>query len=80
VDTRYHFALEFIEEGFIKIKFVCSAENDSGLFTKNVSQELYERHTKKFWKAEKITVSIDCYRIGGPLEISLTINHLVLHV
>jgi hypothetical protein len=40
-DTRYHFVREFIEDGFIKIKFVRSAENDSDLFTKNVNQELY---------------------------------------
>jgi hypothetical protein len=32
----------------IDIEFVRSAENDSDLFTKYVSQELYERHMKKF--------------------------------
>jgi hypothetical protein len=48
VDTRYHFAREFIEDGFIKIEFVRSVENDSDLFTKNVNQELYAKHTKKF--------------------------------
>jgi hypothetical protein len=48
VDTRYHFVLEFIEGGFIQIEFVCSAKNDSDLFAKKVSQELYERHNKKF--------------------------------
>jgi hypothetical protein len=48
VDTRYHFVREFIEDGFIKIEFVRSVENDSDLFTKNVNQELYEKHTKKF--------------------------------
>jgi hypothetical protein len=48
LDTRYRFVREFIEDGFIRIKFVGSAENDSDLFTKNVNQELYEKHTKKF--------------------------------
>jgi hypothetical protein len=48
VDTRYHFVQEFIKDGYIKIEFVRSAENDSDLFTKNVSQELFERHMKKF--------------------------------
>jgi hypothetical protein len=48
VDTRYHFVREFIKDGFIKIEFIRSAENDSHLFTKNVNQELYEKHTKKF--------------------------------
>jgi hypothetical protein len=48
VDTRYHFVREFIEDGFIKIEFVRSVENDSDLFTKNVNQELHAKHTKKF--------------------------------
>jgi plasmid maintenance system killer protein len=47
VDTRYHFVQEFIKDVFIKIEFVRSAENDSDLFTKNVNQELYEKHIKK---------------------------------
>jgi hypothetical protein len=41
VDTRFHFAQEFIEEGFIKIEFFRLAENDSILFTKNIRQEKY---------------------------------------
>jgi hypothetical protein len=48
VDTRYHFVREFIEDGFIKIEFVRSVENDSDIFSKNVNQELYAKHTKKF--------------------------------
>jgi hypothetical protein len=48
MDTRYHFIQEVIKDGIINIEFVCSAENDSDLFTKNLNQELYERHTKKF--------------------------------
>jgi hypothetical protein len=48
VDTRYHFVCDFIEDGFSKIEFVRSVENDSDVFTKNVSQELYEKHTKNF--------------------------------
>jgi hypothetical protein len=46
----YHFVREFIEIGFIKMEFVCSVKNDSDLFTKNVDQELYAKHTKKFLK------------------------------
>jgi hypothetical protein len=48
VETRYHFVREFIEDGFIKIEFVRSVENDSVLFTKKVNQELYVKRTKKF--------------------------------
>jgi hypothetical protein len=48
VDTRYHFVREFIEDGFIKVEFVRSNENDADIFTKNVSYEVYERHMKNF--------------------------------
>jgi hypothetical protein len=48
VDTWYHFVLKFIEEGFIKVEFVRSVENDADIFTKNVSHDLYVKHTRKF--------------------------------
>jgi len=48
IDTRYYFVQENLEDGIIKIEFVKSAENDSDIFTKNVSQEIYETHMKKF--------------------------------
>jgi hypothetical protein len=54
VDTRYDFVREFIEDGFIKIEFVRSADNDYDLFTKNVNQELYEKHTKKFLEDSEV--------------------------
>jgi hypothetical protein len=54
MDTRYHFVQGFIEDDFIKIKFVRSVENDSDLFTKNINQELYEKHTKKFLEDSKV--------------------------
>ncbi len=46
VDTRHHFVREFIEDGFIKVEFVRSVENDAGIFTKNISHDLYVKHTK----------------------------------
>jgi hypothetical protein len=54
MDTRYHFVREFIEDGFIKIEFIRSAENGSYLFTKKVNQELYEKHTKKFLEDSQV--------------------------
>jgi hypothetical protein len=48
VDTRYHFIREFIEEDFTKVEFVRSVENDAGIFTKNVSHDLYVKHKKNF--------------------------------
>jgi hypothetical protein len=44
VDTRYHFIREFIDNGFIKVEFVRSVENDEDFFTKNVSHDLYVIH------------------------------------
>jgi hypothetical protein len=54
VDTRYHFICEFIEDGFIKVEFVISVENDADIFTKNVSHDLYVKHTKNFWLTQEI--------------------------
>jgi hypothetical protein len=48
VDTRYYFICEFIEDGFIKVEFVRSVENDANIFTKNVRHDLYMKHTKNF--------------------------------
>jgi hypothetical protein len=54
MDIYYHFAREFIEDGFIKMGFVRSVENDSGLYTKNVNQVLYEKHTKRFLEDSQV--------------------------
>jgi hypothetical protein len=48
VDTRYHFVRENLDDGIIKIEFIKSVENQSDIFTKNVTQEIYERHVEKF--------------------------------
>jgi hypothetical protein len=54
VDTHYHFVREFIEDGFIKIKFILSVKFDSDLTTKIVNQELYEKHTKRFLEDSQV--------------------------
>jgi hypothetical protein len=48
VDIRYHFIRENNEDGTIKIEFVRPCDNISDIFTKNVNQETYARHVKKF--------------------------------
>jgi hypothetical protein len=48
IDTRYHDVRENLEEGIINIEFVKSIEKDSDIFTKNVSQEIYDKHVTKF--------------------------------
>jgi hypothetical protein len=48
VDARYHYVREFIEEGFLKIIFVRTDENKSDMFTKNVSQAVYDKHVQDY--------------------------------
>jgi hypothetical protein len=48
VDTWYHFVRENLEDGIIKIESVKSVDNQSDIFKKNVTQEIYKRHVKKF--------------------------------
>jgi hypothetical protein len=48
VDIRYHFVRENLDGGIIKIEFIKSVENQSDIFTKNVTQEIYERHVETF--------------------------------
>jgi hypothetical protein len=48
VNTRYHFVRENLDDGIIKIEFIKSVENQSDIFIKNVTQEIYERHVEKF--------------------------------
>jgi hypothetical protein len=48
VNTRYHFVRENLDDGIIKIEFIKFIENQSDIFTKNVTQEIYERHIEKF--------------------------------
>jgi hypothetical protein len=46
---RYiHYIRENVEDGIIKIEFVRSMENDSDIFTKTVTQEIYEKHVRNF--------------------------------
>jgi hypothetical protein len=47
VDTRYHFVREFVEEGFVKIIFVRSEDNNSDPFIKITPGNIYEEHTAK---------------------------------
>jgi hypothetical protein len=46
--TCYHYVRENLEEGIINIEFVKSIENNSDIFTKNVSQKIYGKFLTKF--------------------------------
>jgi hypothetical protein len=48
VNTQYHFVRENLDYRIIKIEFIKSVENQSDIFTKTITQEIYERHMKKF--------------------------------
>ena len=55
IDVRYHFVREFVMDGFIKIVFVRTADNRSDIFTKNVSGDLFDIHSKDFvWTKKDI--------------------------
>jgi hypothetical protein len=48
IDIRHHGIKEYIEDGFIEVVFVKSENNDSDIFTKNLGNELHEKHSSKF--------------------------------
>jgi hypothetical protein len=47
IDVRHHFVREIVEEGIVKIIFIKTADNDADLWTKNVTGELFEKHSNK---------------------------------
>lgn len=44
---RYPFVREFVQDGFLKIVFVKTKENNADIFTKNLSGELHDIHARK---------------------------------
>ena len=47
IDIRAKFVTQMCLDGFLKIIFVKSEENDSDIFTKNLPSELHQRHARK---------------------------------
>ena len=47
MDVRFRFVQQFKIEGFIKVIFVRTDENDVDLFTKNLNDEKYKLHSDK---------------------------------
>ena len=52
IDIRTHFVREKIVDGSIKVKFVKSEDNDADIMTKNVSEELFIRHSGKMMQKD----------------------------
>ena len=48
IDTRYFFIHEHMEDGFIKIVFVRTDDDDTDIFTKDMNRETYEKHVVSF--------------------------------
>ena len=48
MDCRMHYVREFCEEGFLKVIFVSSENNDSDICTKNTVQKTFEKHSGKY--------------------------------
>ena len=59
IDTRYHIIREHIENGIVTVQFISSDENISDIFTKNTSENIFEKHKKnlivKFWTTKQKT-------------------------
>ena len=41
---RYKYLNEYVEDSTVEIVFIKSAENDSNMLMKNISQELQDKH------------------------------------
>ena len=48
IDIRYHYVRELVEQGIINISFVKTLENDADVYTKNLSADLFNKHTDKY--------------------------------
>ena len=47
IDIRQHFVRGYIEDDILKVVFVRSEDNDADIFTKNVTEDLYIKHSSK---------------------------------
>ena len=61
MDTRVKWFVELVVDGVLKIKFVRSDDNDADLWTKNVTRDLYNKHSKKIvWTTDDLgSVAVD---------------------
>ena len=54
IDARYHHVREYVVDGKVDIVFLCSEENDADIFTKNVGEKAFLKHTEKFMTRESM--------------------------
>jgi hypothetical protein len=58
IDIRSHFVRQFIEDGIFKVVFIKSEDNDSDIFTKNTSEDLFIKHQEK----NVVPIDLDNYK------------------
>jgi len=46
IDVKYRFVQEFVMDGFLKIIFVRTVDNQADIFTKNVSGDIHDKHCR----------------------------------
>jgi hypothetical protein len=47
IDIRAHFVREYIEDDILKLLFIRSEDNDADIFTKNLSEDTFNKHSDK---------------------------------
>ena len=50
IGAKYHFIIEHIEDGFVKIVFVRLDHNDADIYIKNVREKTFNEHSSKYMK------------------------------
>jgi hypothetical protein len=55
IDIRAHFVREYIEDDILKLVFIRSEDNDADIFTKNTTEELFNKHSIKMVENLDIT-------------------------
>jgi hypothetical protein len=48
IDVRHHFICNLMDDKIIEVKFVKTTENDADVYTKNVSGDLFMKHTTPY--------------------------------
>ena len=64
VDIRYRFVQEFILDGFLKIVFVKTEENDADIMTKNLRKDLFLTHSEKLMGDKSMDFGVDRKGVG----------------
>jgi hypothetical protein len=60
IDIRYYYARELVEKEIIEVVFLNTMDKDADIFTKNVSGDIYKRHSGKVMKLyEKVKYKIE---------------------